>query len=423
MREVFILYLWENKLLAPTLFTTDKQSVTVLHPGRANHDAGPDFLNARIKIGETIWAGNVEIHVIASDWYKHHHDADKAYDNVILHVVYEADKQIYTSTKLAIPTLEIKNSFDTSILLRYRAFIDSKRWIACENMIKDVQRFTWLSWLDRMIAERLEHKTSLIFTLLQQLNNDWESCFYQLLVKNFGFKVNQTAFEQLGRMLPLKVLLKHRDQLFQLEALLFGVAGLLDGAFEDDYPNKLQKEFQFLASKYDLSTMKASQWRFMRMRPVNFPTIRIAQLAALIHHHGSLFSKIRFAENNKQISAVFELKASDYWTTHYQFDKQSGNTAKKIGSDAIRLLMINTVVQMLFAYGKYHADTAQQEKALMLLEYLEPENNSLIDKFEKVGLKPANALQTQALIYMYQSYCKPKRCLECRIGHVLMKNS
>ncbi len=422
MKEVFILYLWENKLLIPELLTIDNKDISILHPGTPNYDAGPDFLNARLKIDDTLWAGNVEIHVNASDWYKHHHDADKAYDNVILHVVYEADKQVYDSTQKPIPTLEIKNAFDTSILLRYRSFIDSRRWIACESMLNKVQRFTWLSWLDRLIAERLEIKTELIFELLHSTGNDWESCFYQLLVKNFGFKVNQQAFEQLARMLPLKILLKHRDQLFQLEALLHGVAGLLEADFKDEYPQNLKKEFQFLAKKYQLNTMNASQWRFMRMRPVNFPTIRIAQLAALIHKHGNLFSKIRFAENSAQIAKLLKVEASDYWTNHFQFDKESIGKTKKLGDDAIKLILINTVVQALFAYGKLHEDVVLQEKALLLLEDLEPENNSLIRQFENAGLQASNALHTQSLLYLHQNYCKPKRCLECRVGHVLMKS-
>jgi len=422
MKEVFILYLWENKLLFPNLLTTDKQPITILHPGTTNLDAGPDFLNARLKIGDTLWAGNVEIHVNASDWYKHRHDADKAYDNVVLHVVYEADKQIYDSSQKAIPTLEIKKYFNTSILLRYRDFIDSRRWIACENMLDKVQRFTWLSWLDRLIAERLEIKTAQIFDLLSASGNDWEVCFYQLLVKNFGFKVNQLPFEQLARMLPLKILLKHRDQLFQLEALLYGVAGLLEGDFKDEYPKSLKNEFKFLAKKYELKIMEASQWRFMRMRPVNFPTIRIAQLAALIHKHGNLFSEIRYAQSSAQIVKLLKVEASAYWTNHFQFDKLSEGKIKKIGDDAISLILINTVVQSIFAYGKYHSDLSMQEKALILLEELEPENNSLIRKFEKAGFSASNALHTQSLIYMHQSYCKPKRCLECRIGHVLLKN-
>lgn len=422
MKEVFILYLWENKLLLPELRTTDNKPITILHPGNANHDAGPDFLNARLKIDDTLWAGNVEIHVNASDWYKHRHDVDKAYDNVILHVVYEADKQVYDSNQKAIPMLEIKNAFDTSILLRYRSFIDSRRWIACENMLSKVQRFTWLSWLDRMIAERLEIKTALIFDQLKVTDNDWESCFYQLLVKNFGFKVNQQPFEQLARMLPLKILLKHRDQVFQLEALLYGAAGLLETDFKDDYPQNLQKEFQFLAKKYNLNTMNASQWRFMRMRPVNFPTIRISQLAALIHKHGNLFSQIRFAENSAQIVEILQVVASDYWNNHFQFDKESKGKTKKLGDDAIRLILINTIVQVIFAFGKSHEDIAMQEKALLLLEDLEPENNSLIRQFETAGLQASNALHTQALLYLHQNYCKPKRCLECRVGHVLMKS-
>ena len=423
MNEFFIHYLWENKLLKPALETTDHSVVQILYPGSRNHNAGPDFLNARIKIDETIWAGNIEIHTLASDWYKHHHDQDLAYENVILHVVYSADKTVYDSLKKPLKTLEIKDKYPTEVLLKYRSFIDSKQWIACENRLGSVQRFTWLSWLDRMIAERLEHKTSVVFDLLSKNNNDWEYTFYQLLLSNFGFKVNQAPFERLAKIIPLAVLLRHRDNLFQIEALLFGVAGLLNKEFEDEYPKNLKKEFQFLSHKYNLSSLQAQEWRFMRMRPVNFPTIRLSQLAALIQKNGQLFSNIRYAETVEEVQSIFEVQASEYWTNHYQFDKISPGKPKALGKSAIKLLLINAVVQCLFAFGKTHQNQSVKDKALMLLEAVAAENNNLIRKFEQAGLKVTNALHSQALIYLHQSYCKPRRCLECRIGHVLLRKA
>ncbi len=422
MKEIFIHYLWENKLLTPTLETTNGEPLQLLHPGRRNEDAGPDFLDARIKIGDTLWAGNVEIHLSASDWYKHGHDQDKAYDNVILHVVYQADKEVFSAIRKAIPTLEVKGKFDPSILLRYRSFIDSKSWIACENQLSEVQRFTWLGWLDRMIIERLELKVASLFQLQHQNTGDWEETFYRTLLANLGFKVNTVPFEQLARLLPFKLLLKHRDNLFQLEALLFGTAGLLEKDFKDEYPSQLKKEFGFLAEKYQLKTVKPELWRFMRMRPANFPTIRLAQLAAMIHQHGSLFSQVLHCENPESLFALFQVEASTYWNNHFQFDKTSDGKPKRIGESSIELLLINTVAQILFAYGKYQNNETTMEKAMMLLESIEPENNQIINKFSERGITASNALQSQALLHLRTHYCLPRRCLECRIGHVLMKS-
>lgn len=423
MKEIFIQYLWEYKLLSPTLETTKGEPVQVLHPGRRNEDAGPDFLDARVKIGDTLWAGNVEIHLSASDWYKHGHDQDKAYDNVILHVVYQADKEVFSGIRKAIPTLEVSSKFDSSILLRYRSFIDSKNWIACEKQLSDVQRFTWLGWLDRMIVERLELKISSVLDLLHQNKGDWEETFYHTLLVNMGFKVNAVPFDQLARLLPFKLLLKHRDSLFQLEALLFGTAGLLEKDFKDEHPIRLQKEFRFLAEKYQLQTVKTELWRFMRMRPANFPTIRLAQLAAMIHQHGPLFSQVVHGENTESLHALFHVEASSYWNNHFQFDKPSEGNTKKIGKTSVHLLLINTVAQILFAYGKYQNNETMTEKAMMLLESIEPESNQVIRRFADRGITATNALQSQALLHLRTHYCQPRRCLECRIGHVLMKSS
>lgn len=422
MNELFLLYLWENKLLKPNLQTTDGEQIEILHTGYRNTDAGPDFSQARIRVGETLWAGNVEMHINASDWYKHRHDADKNYDSVILHVVFQADKQAYTTAGNAIPTLELKGRFDEDILLRYRRFIDSRKWIACEQQAAEIQRFTWLSWLDRVIVERLELKTEEILFMLEQSGNDWDAVFYRRLFSNFGFKVNNDAFDQLARMLPYQLLLKHSDQLLQLEAMLFGTAGMLAANFTDDYPQQLKKEYAFLKQKYQLKNMEPGRWKFMRMRPTNFPTIRLAQLAALFHNKGRIFSEITEKEDIQQLSAMFAFRASEYWDKHYRFDAEVDGRPKNTGQAAISLVLINTVAQMLFAYGIYHGRQELKDRALMLLETIEAEDNEIIRRFRGAGVSATNALQSQALLHLKKQYCNPRRCLECRIGKVLIKS-
>jgi hypothetical protein len=423
MKEIFIIYLWESKLLKSELQTTDGEHVEIYYPGLRNYDAGPDFSNARLKIGQTEWAGNVEIHLNASDWYKHNHQSDKAYNNVVLHVVYNADKDVYRTNRQKIPCLEIKGRFDENILLKYRSFIDSKHWVACENLLGSVQKFTWLAWLDRVIAERLESKTQHILSIFEKSGNDWEETFYRRLLKNFGFHVNDMTFEQLAHSMSFNLLLRHADQQFQLEALLFGQSGMLQNEFSGEYPKNLQQEYRFLASKYELKPMDSASWRFMRMRPPNFPTIRLAQLAAMIHTTGRLFSRILAAEQLDDIRNLFRVSASAYWDNHFRFDKPSKETPKQIGEDTIDLLIINTVVQLTFAYGFFTRNEKYTEKALLLLESLPAENNQVTRKFGAAGLKVSNALQSQALLHLKAEYCNPKRCLDCRIGSVLIKNS
>ncbi len=423
MKEIFIVYLWEHKLLSTNLKTVEGEKIEVIFPGFRNQDAGPDFSNARVKIGTTIWAGNVEVHLNASDWYKHHHHSDPVYDNVILHVVYSSDKDVYRANRQKIPCLEVKGRFDEKLLLKYRSFIESKRWIACENLLGSVQRFTWMSWLDRMIAERLEDKLEATLALLKKTDNDWEETFYYRLLLNFGFKTNDLPFGRLAQILPFNLLLRHADQLLQLEALLFGQAGMLNTPFTDAYPIQLKKEYHFLSTKYDLKPMEASAWRFLRMRPANFPTIRLAQLASIIHENGRIFSGILASNDINDIRKLFSAKASTYWDTHYRFDKPSKPKIKQMGNNAIDLLILNTVVQLIFTYGIYHGNEQYTDRALLLLEALQPENNQITRKFENAGIKAVNALQSQALLHLKSEYCNPKRCLDCRIGNLLINSS
>lgn len=422
MKEIFIIYLWEHRLMCSELRTTDGNAIEILHRGTRNYNAGPDFLNARIRINEMVWAGNVEMHVNASDWYKHSHDADKSYDTVVLHVVYEADKATFTSEGKPIPTLSLKGCFDESLLLRYRDFLDSKQWIACQKSVSSIQRFTWLSWLDRLIVERLENKVGELLQLFEKTGNDWEETFYRRLTSGFGFKVNDMAFAQLAQKLPFNLLLRHADNLMQLEALLFGMAGMLNVSFNDTYPLQLQREFNFLKQKYELTPMNVEQWRWMRMRPANFPSLRLSQLAALIHQNHRMFATFLDAPSIENILPKLQVFASPYWDNHFQFDKLSEGSRKNLGKDAIQLLIINVIVQVFFAYGVFHNNETIKDRAFMLLESIDAENNQIIQQFANLGVVANDALQSQALLQLKKEYCDPKRCLECRIGQLLIKS-
>lgn len=422
MLEIFVVYLWEHKLLQMPLLTDSGETIEVLFPGIKNSNSGPDFLDARIKIGGILWVGNVEMHINASDWYKHQHHVDNAYDNVVLHVVFEADKQVLYPNGNAIPTLSVKGKFDPQILLMYRKFIDSSHFIACQNHVDSVQRFTWLSWLDRMATERLQEKVTIILEMFQHCGNDWEETFYQLLLKNYGLKVNDVPFHMLAKKLPFNLLLKHANRLDQLEALLYGVAGMLDEPFTDDYPQMLRKEYSFLKHKYNLQSLNPNQWRFMRMRPSNFPTIRLSQFAALVHANGRIFSKILNASDASEIANIFDVHASPYWENHYRFDTHAKPKTKQLGKLTAELMMINSVAQVLFAYGIYADQALYRDQSMMLLESIPAENNAIVRGFHQIGISINNALQSQALIHLKRNYCDARRCLECRIGHLLIKS-
>lgn len=422
MNELFLIYLWEQKLLRFPLTATDGQPVEILFPGIRNNDAGPDFTQARIRIGNTVWAGSVEMHINASDWYRHNHDSDPAYENVILHVVYCEDKKVYDKARNSLPTLEVRGHFDDYLLLNYRRFSDSRAWLPCGRLTSDVQRFTWLSWLDRMATERLEEKTKDVLELAAATSFDWDETFWRLLLSNLGFKVNQESFERLSQNLPFSLMLRHADQLLQLETMLLGVAGLLEREFEEEYPKKLKDEYKFLKSKYKLNTLPPSIWKFMRMRPANFPSLRMAQAAMLVHRYGRLFSRI-LDEDPRNLHALFSVEAGAYWNTHYRPGESSAFKVKKIGDDAINLILINTVSRALFAWGHAYQNEEKKDKAMMLLEALAPENNNLTRRFCLAGVKATNALHTQALLHLHRHYCTPRHCLECRIGNLLIRKS
>ena len=421
MSEEFIYYLWRYKLLDSHLQTTLGENCQVIDPGIQNSNSGPDFFNARIKIGETLWAGNVEIHIHASDWNLHKHQYDKAYDNIILHVVFIEDKKISRKNGASIPTLEVADKFDSKLLNRYQNLIQSKQRIPCEFQIREVDRFIQNNWLDRLLVERLETKSNDIAEKLEYNNNDWAETFYQQLANNFGFKVNAVPFELLARSLPLKILAKHKDNIQQIEALLFGQAGMLAKKTGDKYYKNLQKEYDFLAGKYNLLPIDAYLWQFMRLRPVNFPTIRISQFAALIKNSSHLFSKILESESYSDMLNLFQIEASEYWTTHFTFAKVSEGKSKKLGKAGIQLILINTVAPFLFIYGKRKNKQSYIDKALKLLDQVPGEKNTITQMWTELEMNTKTAFNTQALIHLKNNYCNNKRCLACGIGHEILK--
>lgn len=423
MKEDFLHYLWRlRRFDSSHLQTTEGETIEIQQLGEHNNHAGPDFTNARVRIGETLWAGNVEMHLQASEWIKHQHQNDKAYDNVILHVVMEEDQIICRNNGERIPCLELKKHIAPKVATIYEKLIFNEHWIPCQHHFNSVSEFTKNLWLDRLLVERLEQKTEAIEQRLEQSKNDWEQTFYEFLARNFGVKVNAIPFELLAKTTPIRTTIaKHKNNLHQIEALLFGQAGLLEVTFEDAYPLSLQKEYRFLQKKYQLTPIKSELWKFMRMRPANFPSIRIAQLATLIYQSSALFSKLLEVENITQIEQLFQVKLSDYWLNHYVFDKESTQRNKTLGKNTIHLFIINTIAPFLFLYGKRHAKADFQDRALRLLEALSPEKNSIIKKWKDLGLRPDSAYQTQALLQLKNEYCKQKRCLECAIGNAILK--
>ncbi|MEO6904697.1 MAG: DUF2851 family protein [Bacteroidia bacterium] len=424
MTEEFLHHIWKFKLFNQLNLTTSLgEKVEILKVGDHNFDAGPDFFNARLKIGDTLWAGNIEVHINASDWKKHAHQTNKVYDNIILHVVYNEDAQVNRASNEIIPTIELKYKISDKQYQQYLNFKSNKDWIPCKNIITSVPSIIISSTIDRLLLERLQRKSETIINSLKLNNNNWEETFYQQLAKNFGFKINAIPFELLSKSIPSTVLAKHKNSLLQIEAILFGQAGFLDQHYQDKYPLQLQNEYIFLKQKFKLEAIDNNLWKFLRMRPVNFPTIRIAQFASLIYNSTHLFSKIIEIENYESIKKVLHVGVSEYWSAHYTFNKNSIVKTKHLGDDAINNIIINTIVPFLFTYGKQKNDEKYVDKALTFLEQVEGEKNTIIKEWDNLNMPVKNAYSTQALLQLKQEYCNNKKCLTCAIGNYLIKNS
>lgn len=422
MKEEFLHYLWRFRLLQPSLFTTRNEGVEVLSSGLYNTDAGPDFLQAKVKIGDTIWAGNIEIHIQASDWNKHRHQTDKAYNTTVLHVVYTCDMDIRLENGESIPCLELKGKFDQTLLEKYEEFLKSKKWIPCSGQLSNFPSIKLNALYSRLSIERLEDKTGLILNRFEGNKNDWEESFYQVLAGGFGLKINQAIFVQLAESLPLKKVLRQHNDSFQIEALLFGQAGLLHvKPFTDEYPIALKKEYTYLAKKHRLHNLSGHLWKYLRLRPSNFPTLRIAQFAALLSTNQNLFSKIIECENLEALVRIFKLEASAYWKTHYVFDKSTKAYPKTLSDDRINLLLINVIIPFIFLYAKQRNHEYLIERALNFLELIPAEKNKTINNFTKEGLVIKSAFQTQALLQLKTNYCDLKKCLNCPVGLYLLR--
>ena len=420
MKESILHYVWQYKLfLQDKLQTTDGEPVEIIDTGKLNTDAGPDFFNAKVRINNVLWAGNIEIHTCSSDWNRHHHQTDKAYSNVILHVAATADTDIFTADGKKIPQLVL--NYPEHINHNYEQLLNEQKWIACADKIQNIPNIVIESWKQALLAERLQQKTAAIAQLQNANMQHWEESFYVVLARSFGFGVNSQIFESLAKSLPLSVLGKQKDSLHDIEALLFGQSGLIPENTDDQYTADLRKTYDFLRKKYNLQPVTGAQWKLLRLRPDNFPHIRIAQFAALVHSSSKLFSKIIDNPELTYLRALFACEPSEYWQTHYVFGHESKKKTKRIGIKTIDVLLINTIVPFLFWYGEQKQQQTCKDKALELLEQLPPEKNAVIDGWIKLGLTATSAYDTQALLQLKKMYCEDKKCLRCRIGHKIVE--
>ncbi|HOI86887.1 MAG TPA: DUF2851 family protein [Lentimicrobium sp.] len=418
MTEAFLHYIWKFRLFCKPLFTTEGEPLTILSPGIHNHHSGPDFSDARLRIGDTLWAGNVEIHILSSDWNRHGHHNDAAYDSIVLHAVYTDDAPL-TGTR--IPVVQLSGFMDPGLYNGYKRFVDSQLWVPCFNSLRDLPVPLLNLWLERMLIERLEQKAENIRGFLAAGNNDWEEAFYLTLARSFGFGVNALPFEMLARSLPYRIVARHLDNPFRVEALVFGQAGMLTHDLCDPWAQEMFSEYAFLRKKYHLVPIPIHTWRFLRLRPVNFPTIRLSQFAALLTRSPRLPGNLIERHAPGEIMAHFEdVRAAAYWDTRYTFDKPAPFREKYLGTDAVRLLMINAVLPFMFEYGRAFGNDELCSRTLDLYNSIPGERNACISSWEKGGMRVDTAFYTQSLLLMKTEYCDRKRCLDCRIGNYLL---
>jgi hypothetical protein len=418
MTEEFLQYLWKHRLFRPKKYMANTgEPIEIIHTGEQNTNAGPDFSNVRIKIADTLWAGNCEVHVSASDWNKHDHHANPAYNNIILHVVLHNNADIRDVSGNIIPTIELE--YESELEENYSTLLASELWIPCAKDIHKVQSIQLIQWLTSLSVERLEKHSVDILSQLAINQNHWEEAFYISLARSFGFGINGLPFQMLARSMPLSILSKHKNSLFQIEALLFGQSGLIVEPL-DEYTEKLCKEYLFLQKKYALRPIEGHLWKYLRLRPSNFPTIRIAQFAALIHASSSLFSKILTVNELRELYALFKINTSEYWDNHFSFGKTSVVRPKQLSAASINILLINAVIPFIFVHGKLNDNQIQQNLAISFLEELPAEKNSIMEHWHDLGIVASNAFESQALIELKNSYCQNKKCLYCGIGmHVI----
>jgi hypothetical protein len=416
VNERLLQFIWQFQYFNKTeLRTTKEESIQVISPGLWNNNQGPDFLDAKIRVNNTLWVGTVEVHVLASDWERHHHEKDRNYHNVILHVVWENDE-----TEDDMPVLELTDRVPKLLFSRYRELMHSTAFIPCQKSIGLVNELIWSSWKERLLAERLLNKAQGVKIILEQNNFHWEETCWRLLARNFGIKINADAFEEMAKSIPLKLTARLKNELFKLEALLLGQAGLLDKIFMDNYPNELKKEYLYLQKTHQLRMVYLNPV-FLRLRPGSFPTLRLAQLAALLRQTDHFFSRIREVNSLKAIRSLLTVTASEYWDTHYRFDEISPLSKKRTGTALVESIIINTLVPLLFYYGDFKDDNSIKDKAILWLEETPPEHNSITAGFSEWGIFIENAWDSQAMVELKTRYCDKKRCLDCAVGNYLLR--
>jgi hypothetical protein len=422
MKEEFLHYLWQYQFFEhDNLVSVQGQKIIIEKCGNKNIDSGPDFFNAKIKIADTLWVGNVEIHVNSSNWYLHNHHKDKAYDNVILHVVMNNDCTIKRSNGQVLPTLELKGKFSDELYSKYEKMLIDRTWVSCENDLKKVDDFIKMAWIDRLMIERLERKASYLSNLYQQANESWEETFYWFMARSFGFNVNAEPFELLAKSIPLKLLVNNKHSLFQLEALLFGQAGFLNEDLHEDFAKELRKTYHLFQKKHHLRPLDVHWWKFSRLRPHNFPSIRIAQFAAFLFSKKDVFKKLIEVNNLKDLYSFFDFQTSGYWTTHFRFFNSNTSIDKGFGKKSADSILINALVPALFFYGKIKNEELYQQRAMEFLNEIQGERNNITSKWKELGMNVASAINTQGLLELKNQYCSEKKCLNCSIGIDILK--
>lgn len=422
MQEEFLHYLWVNKKLPFTQLKTHlNEKLEINHFGQYLQNAGPDIFNAQISINQQKWAGNIEIHVKSSDWYVHNHENDDNYNNVILHVVWENDTPIFRKDNSEIPTLELKKYVALTEINKYKSLIASKSWINCENQIAEIDRFIWDNWSESLFLNRLERKSEVIDVRLQQTNFNWEAVFFEMLAKNFGLNTNGSCFLQLAQSIPFSVIRKESFDAENMEALFFGKLNLLHDDLEDEYYFKLKNNWEYLKIKYNLQEEFGLQPQFFKLRPDNFPTIRLSQLVHLICNNQNLFSQLIQANSYLKIKQLLKSETSEYWKNHYSFSKTSKAKSKLLTAQFIDLIIVNTIVPIKFCYEK-NQGKFNIEELIMLLEAIPSEKNSIINKFSEFNVQSENAFQSQSLLELKNEYCNKNNCLKCAVGLQLLKN-
>jgi hypothetical protein len=428
MNEDFLHYVWKYRLLVSRdLRTTAGEVLHVIHPGQHNVHAGPDFQDARIRLGDQLWAGQVEIHVRSSDWNRHAHKGDARYFNVVLHVVYEHDAEVRIHAQGDLPVLDLKQYISPGLWEKYQKWLSEKNQLPCAPELHRIESMTWTHWKDRLLAERLERKSQDFLRLLDQVQGNVEEAFYHFLARGMGFRLNADPFEQLARSLPRTVLLRYRYDTLLTEALIFGQSGLLPELPQDEYPRRLLSEYRFLQLKHGIVPLTAAQWNTGRIRPANHPCLRLAQFAAAVVSADGLFARLKEEEDTEAIRAMFDRPVNPYWKGRWWFDdagaareiRRSGEG--RMGKESLDLLMINTVAVALAAFGKRMGEERMLDKAVKIIEFCKAESNVVMRQWALLGVQPDHAADSQALTELRRMYCEERHCLRCMIGHQLIR--